>query len=56
VKTESRARVFSCSFVHHELDRKEEFRERLKELFDRHQSGGLVELRYRAVVIAWRFA
>lgn len=47
-------RANSSSYVAHGLRDRAAFDAALGELFDRHQAGGQVSLRYRAVVYAWR--
>jgi SAM-dependent methyltransferase len=47
-------RVYSSSYVVHGVDDREGFDRALDALFDAHQEGGVVELRYRCPAIAWR--
>lgn len=49
-------RVASSSYVIHGVDDRPGFDRALGELFDRHQAGGLVALRYDTVAVAWRLA
>jgi SAM-dependent methyltransferase len=49
-------RVASSSYVIHGVDDRPGFDRALGVLFDRHQSGGVVALRYNTVGVAWRLA
>lgn len=49
-------RAHSSSYVAHGVDDPEGFDRALAELFDRHQSGGRVEFRYRTLALCWRLA
>lgn len=49
-------RVASSSYVIHGVDDRPGFDRALLALFDRHQSTGIVALRYNTVAIAWRLA
>jgi SAM-dependent methyltransferase len=49
-------RVGSSSYVIHGVDDRPGFDRALGDLFDRHQDGGIVDLRYSTVVVAWRLA
>jgi SAM-dependent methyltransferase len=49
-------RALSSSFVQHGVDERATFERELRDLFDRHQQGGEIELLHRTVAIAWQLA
>jgi SAM-dependent methyltransferase len=49
-------RVYSSSYVIHGVADQQGFARGLEALFERHRSGGFVDMRYRTIALCWRLA